>query len=102
LMQDFLQPGQCWHQKSKAVQKHFPEASETNKGHTRRVQLGVRSTKAQAQEHLEIKIEEALTELAKLRLQVKHHPESWLLHMVQIKVKEASRFSTRIRPADFQ
>ena len=50
---------------SKAVRKHFPESEETAKGHMRRVKSGVRSTKAQVEEPLEIQLAEA--ELAELR-----------------------------------
>lgn len=50
---------------AKAVRKHFPESDEVAKGHMRRVKSGVRSTKAQVQEHPEIK--EAEATLAQLR-----------------------------------
>ena len=49
---------------AKAVRKHFPEHTETDKGHMKRVKSGVRSTKVQV-EHPEIQAKEA--ELAQLR-----------------------------------
>ncbi|KAL7503489.1 hypothetical protein ACHAXN_001275 [Cyclotella atomus] len=49
----------------KAVRKHFPESDETAKGHMRRVKSGVRSTKAQIEEPIEIQQAEA--ELEELR-----------------------------------
>jgi hypothetical protein len=51
---------------AKAVKKHYPETEETPKGHMKRVKSGVRSTKAQLEEPLEIQTAEAvLKELRK-------------------------------------
>ena len=54
---------------AKAVRKHYPETVETPKGHMKRVKSGVRSTKAQQQQHPEIT--EAEAALAEIRR--KHH-----------------------------
>jgi hypothetical protein len=51
---------------AKAVKKYYPETEETPKGHMRRIKSGVRSTKAQVEEHPEVQVAEAmLTELRK-------------------------------------
>ena len=50
----------------KEVRKNFPEAEETSKGHMRRIKSGVRSTKAQVQEHPEVEaMTSAFTDLRK-------------------------------------
>eukprot|EP00956_Cyclotella_meneghiniana_P010727 scaffold15031_cov47-Cyclotella_meneghiniana.AAC.1 len=67
---------------AKAVRKHFPESDEVTKGHLRRVKSGVRSTKAQIQEHPEI--QEAEKILAQLR---KKHND------VYIQVREATEMA---------
>jgi hypothetical protein len=69
---------------AKAVRKHFPEATQTAKGHMRRIKSGVRSTKEQVEEPLEIQKEEAA--LAELR---KKHRD------IYVKVKDATNFQPR-------
>jgi hypothetical protein len=51
---------------AKAVKKYYPKTEETPKGHMRRIKSGVRSTKAQIEEHPEVQAAEAtLMEICK-------------------------------------